>query len=113
MNISFDNIGQVCASFACDDTVQVGDACNMSENNTIKRSGEDQPFLGKVLSIRDGIANVAIRGFATFSFTGSAPSVGYAGFCGDGNGNVVLSNEMEPRLVVCVDNIHKTVTVLL
>ena len=113
MSIVFENIGQVCASFECDGTVQVGEPCNIEKTGIIKRCGEDQPIMGKVLSIKDGIANVAVGGFVTLPYVGTPPMPGYVSLCGDDAGHVCMSSDLPPHFIVANDSVNKTITILL
>ncbi len=113
MIFKFDDIGQVCASFYCDDGVNAGDPCSIVRNRTINTTREDEAFIGKVLSVRNNVASVAVGGFVTLSFTGSAPGTGYANLSGNGNGGIMVCNDGKTYLVVSVDAVNKTATILL
>ncbi len=113
MVISFNDIGQVCASFAFDGTLQVGDPCKISRSATVIKGSEGDAFIGKALAIRDNMASVAVKGCMSFPYTGTMPSAGFAKLTCDGNGGVCINEDGREYLIISVDIINHIVTVML
>jgi len=111
--ISFDDIGQVCVSFHCDNEIAPGSPCSVYRSQTVGFAKANEPFIGKVISYRNNVANVVISGFVTFPYSGSPVSVGYTNLCSDGEGNITANEDGKTYLVVAVDNFKKTATILL
>ena len=107
MNVSFEEIGHISATFATD-SAQVGTLCKMAENGKVAPCEAGNAFCGKVESVRKGFAGVQLHGFAEVAFTGSAPKVGYQILVADGNGGVKVHTAGESYLVVSVDDSTKT-----
>lgn len=113
MDYSYEQIGNVCATFICEDGLEVGNVCLVKENSTVSPCDDDEAFVGAVVSKRDGCAAVTVQGFVTVSYTGSAPVFGYCPLAADGLGGVMFSAGSHEYLVVQVDTTAKTVTFLL
>ncbi len=111
--ITFDDIGQVCASFHCDTDIAPGSACSVSRALTVIPCREDEPFIGKVITCRNNVACVAVSGLTTFSYKGTTPGIGYICLCGDGTGGIEPCSEGKGYWVVSVDPTNHTATVLL
>lgn len=113
MFINFDDIGQVCVTFRGDPNTTVGAPCGLSRERTVELAGEGESFIGKVVSIRKQIANVVVKGFVTLPYSGTAPGVGYVSLAGDGAGAITVCDDGRAYLVVDVDTVNKTATILL
>ena len=113
MVISFNDIGQVCVSFAVDGNLQVGEPCKMSRSSTVIRGAEGDVFIGKVMAVRDNMATIAVKGCTALPYTGNLIPIGYTKLSCDGNGAVCTNAEGKEYLVIAVDPINHMVTVLL
>ena len=113
MSYSYEQIGTVCATFACADNLEVGNVCIVTGNGTVSHCQGDDIFMGVVTSKRDGCAAVTVRGFVTVPYTGMDPICGYTPLAADGNGNLMASDGSYFYHVVHVDTVNKTVTFLL
>lgn len=111
MNVSFQEIGQVCATFS-DAGVSEGQVCKVSPAGVRPCAAGDR-FCGVVLSCRGGYAGVALAGFVQVPYTETAPAVGYAGLSADGAGGVKADAAAQNYLVVKVDTAAKTVCLYL
>ena len=111
MNISFEGIGQWCASFACEELAE-GSAVKMTGNGKVAQCGNGEAFCGVAVAMgRDGKAcSVQLGGFVTLPYSGTAPVIGMGILTGDGQGGVKSGSEGEKRLIVSVDEVAKTVT---
>ena len=113
MFLNYDGIGQVCASFNCNTNITAGAPCTLTTAKTVATAREDEFIFGQVLSVHNGVANVAVKGFMTFRYTGSTPGIGYVPLCGDGAGGISICSDCQSYWVVAVDSVNKTATVLL
>ena len=109
MNASYEEIGQVYATFAAQE-VEAGQVCKVSGNGQVSGCSAGEKFCGVVGSVRGGWAGVQIKGFARVSFTGTAPATGYVQLAADGNGGVKTATGRE-YLVVSVDETAKTAVI--
>lgn len=109
MAISYESIGQVCVT--CNNSsVSSNMPCKIATNNTITACADGNEIHGVVISTRSNIATVAIRGFVTLSYSGTAPTLGYCSLAASTNGKVKVLEGARERLVVHVDTYKKTVT---
>lgn len=113
MYYSYEQIGMVCATFCCDDSVEVGQVCLMSGNDSVSIADDLSNFDGVVVSKRGTCAAVAVRGFVTVPYTGETPYPGSNYLLADGLGGVCAATEGKRYLISHVDSINKTVTFLL
>lgn len=113
MNYSYEQIGTVCATFACADDVKTGEVCRMHSNCCVCRVEEDGAFEGVVMSRRGDCATVAVQGFVTVPYTGTVPPVGYQSLIANELGGVYFDASGNRYLVVDVDETNNTVTFML
>lgn len=112
MNVSFQEIGQVCATFL-GAGVSEGQVCKVAAAGTVRPCAAGDRFCGVVLSRRGGYAGVALAGFVRVPYTGTAPAVGYTGLSADGSGGVKTDAAGQSYLVVEADTATKTVCLYL
>ncbi len=112
MAFSFDQIGQVCATFLDTNDLTVGAPCCCTGNNTVTACQADDRIAGVVVGKQHDLVAVAVRGFVTVPYSGSAPACGFCTLAADGDGNVAVGGT-ETYLVVSVNKINSTVTFLL
>lgn len=114
MKLSYDSIGQWCATFACADVTE-NTVVKLSANGTVAACADGDAFCGTVCSVsHEGDAcSVALGGMITVPYTGTAPAVGYAGLSADGTGGVKADSAGRSRLVADVNEADKTVTFVL
>ncbi len=106
MNVSFEEIGQVYATFQAQNAAE-GQVCKMSGNGKVTGCGQGEKFCGLVDSVRGDYAGVLVRGFVKVAYSGTAPAVGYAELVADGNGGIMTGSGRE-HLVVSVDERTQT-----
>ncbi len=104
MSISFQGMGEQLVSFEAG-TVTAGAPVSMSANGKVADSGNGDAFIGVAIHRSDdGFAAVQLGGFATLSYSGTAPGLGWQSMAADGNGGVkAVSEDGRPCLVVSVD----------
>ena len=116
MGISYDGIGEWCATFGCG-KVKEGDVVKVSANGSADVCGAGDSFCGVVRAIaRDGKAcSVQLGGLVRVPYSGeTAPAVGWNLLAADGNGGVsVVTSGGHSYLAVEVDTTGKTMTIML
>ncbi len=108
MNVSFEEIGRISASFAAD-SATAGHVCAMSANGKVAACADGGSFIGVVETFRSGVAGVQLHGFVELPYTGTAPTLGYATLAANGSGGVKTAQSGRSCLVICVDTAAKTV----
>jgi len=111
MSVSFEGVGQVCATFLGSDVAE-GSVVKLTGNGTVGPCGAGDPFCGAVLCRKDDACTVQVCGFVTVGYSGTAPAVGWTALCADGNGGVKAGGDRQMP-VADVDTAAKTVTILL
>ena len=115
MRVSFDGIGQVCATFL-GSGLSEGQVVRMSGNGTAGACWDGEGFCGAAICCKDDACTVQVRGFVTVRYSGAAPGTGQASLCGNGQGGVRTAagaDEGTQCLVVDVDAAANAVTILL
>ena len=113
MNISFEGVGQVCATFLGSGLTD-GQVVKMTDNCTVGACGADDSFCGVAMCCKDDACTVQVSGFVSVSYTGTAPTLGWCGLAADGKGGVKkTANDGVARLVTDVDTTAKIVTIML
>ena len=105
MNVAFDGIGRISASFVAE-TGERGMVCKMAANGKVAPCADGDAFIGVVEGVRKGIAGVQLHGFAEVDYTGTAPALGYANLAANGNGGVKVLSGGRVHLVVSVDTVR-------
>ena len=93
MEISFEGIGQVAATFAVDGEIQPGMTAVLTGNGTVGLGKAGDAPCGKVLSVKGGMAAVQIAGMAEVAYTGTAPIIGWGMVAADGTGKIKTAAE--------------------
>ena len=114
MSVSFDGVGQVCATFL-GAGIQEGQAVKVSGRGAAAPCGDGESFCGAAVCCRDDACTVQVGGFVTVGYSGDMPEPGTASLCANGEGGVRAAGESAGRacLVVDADAAAKTVTILL
>lgn len=100
MSISFEGVGQVCATF-WGESLTEGHVVKITENGTVGPCAAG-----------DACA-VQVSGFVTVGYSGDAPALGRVCLAADGNGGVKSAGDGVACLAADVDTTAKTVTILL
>ena len=113
MKVSFEGIGQWCATFAGADVAE-GSLVKISGPGTVAACGAGDAFCGVAVCGGGDACTVQLGGFATVPYSGTtAPGVGLAVLAGDGAGGVKTATSGVSCWVVDKDETAKTVTILL
>ena len=111
MSVSFNGVGQVCATFLGGGITE-GHVVKLTGNGTVGACKAGDPFCGVALCSRDDACTVQVCGFVTVGFSGAAPEAGWSALCADGNGGVKAGGDRKVT-IVNVDEAAKSVTILL
>ncbi len=123
MSVSFEGVGQVCATFLGGKLTE-GQVVKLTGNGTVGACAAGDSFIGAAICCKDDACTVQVGGFVTVSYSGTAPTAGWCVLTADGNGGVkaaAASEAAEDEVaesgrmlpVVAVDTTAKTVTILL
>ena len=117
MDICFEGVGQVAATFQVDGAaaVQPGMAVVLTGSGSVGLGTAGNAPCGVVLGgVRGGAAAVQIGGVATVGYSGTAPAVGWKALACDGEGGVktVTTGGLQ-CLVLAVDTTAKTAVIKL
>lgn len=112
MKLSYDSIGQWCATFACGEGAAENQAVKLSAPGTVTPCADGDAFCGAVTSVAHGGGACAVQlgGMVTLAYSGAAPAAGYTALSADGKGGVKTDPAGRVRLVADVDDAAKTVT---
>lgn len=111
--VSFEEIGQVAATFYAAAGVSTGDVAKLSADSTVSACAAGDAFCGVALYGGEGFANVQIGGFARLKCADTAVKPGWQPLAADGNGGVKRADGAHEYLVVCVDTAESAATVCL
>lgn len=123
MSVSFEGVGQVCATFLGGKLTE-GQVVKLTGSGTVGACAAGDSFIGAAICCKDDACTVQVGGFVTVSYSGAAPAAGWCVLTADGNGGVkaaAASEAAEDKAaesgrmlpVVGVDTTAKTVTILL
>ena len=113
MNVAFDGIHEVVATFNAASTVKPDQVVKISANGTVAGCSAGDGFCGLALSVRDNAAAVQIGGFMTVSCASGCPSLGRVTLAADGNGGVKTASTGTSALVVATDSANLTAVIYL
>ena len=94
--ISFEDIGNLMATFYAEEGVQDGQVVKMTGNGTVGPCGEGDAFCGVAGMPRAGIAGVQVGGFVKVPAT-MPMSVGMVGLVADGKGRKLATPKRKSR----------------
>ena len=102
MNISYEEIGALRVTFPAGGC-EAGKVCKIDTSGSAAACVSGDKFCGVVESVSGSTAGVQIHGFAKVSYTGTAPSCGFANLAANGAGGVAVNSNGRSYLVVKVD----------
>ena len=113
MSVSFDGVGQVCATFL-GSGLSEGQVVRMAGNGTVCACGGGESFCGVTLCCKDDACTVQVGGFLSVGYSGTAPDLGWVTLAADGLGGVKTAAGGGVRCLAAeVDAAAKTVTIML
>ncbi len=113
MNVAFDGIGAVMATFLTEEDVTGGEVVKVTANGTVGLCSEGDAFFGVALVPTDGAAAVQVSGFMTVHCDSGVPALGYVTLCADGNGGIKTAASGTAVQVVAVDETNLTAVIYL
>lgn len=113
MKISMNGYGENTATFRTDGIVCTSHTVKMTDNFTVAPCEAGDAFIGQAVNERNEYACVQLGGYVTFTFTGTAPTVGYCALAADGNGGVTAADGAREYLVTDVDTAKNMVGLIL
>ena len=116
MDICFEGIGQMVATFAAEEALTPGMAVTLKESGTVGLGGGNDAVCGVTVGAeRGGAVAVQIGGVVKVRYSDSAaPTVGYAALTCDGEGKVTAGGGNGAScLVLAVDTKEKTAVIKL
>ena len=116
MDICFEGIGQMVATFATEKTLAPGRAVTLKDSGTVKLGeGGGSPLCGVTVGAeRNGAVAVQIGGVVEVKYSGTKPTVGWQKLACDAEGNVTTNGgDGVSCLVLAVDEGGKTAVIKL
>lgn len=113
MKISMKGYGENTATFNTDGIVCVSHPVKITDNYTVSPCTSGDSFAGVAVNVKNEIACVQLDGFATVTYSGTAPTTGYCTLVADGNGGIKVSADGREYLVVDVDTVNKTAGIII
>lgn len=109
--ISFDDIGNVMATFYADQGVEDGQVVKVTANGTVGPCEQGDAFCGVAGQVRKGAVAVQVGGFMQVNITGQV-GLGHVKLAADGKGGVQAAEDGVQALVVQVEQDGKAVICL-
>ena len=113
MNISFEGIGQVAATFLTEEELQAGMAVAVTGDSTVGTGADGADLCGVVLAAKGGTAAVQVSGTVKTAYSGTKPGLGWVGLAVDGAGKVKTADDGVKCLILSVDDGEGTVVIKL
>ena len=113
MDICFEGIGQVAATFQVDgETAEPGMAVTLTDYGTVSLGSDGDAPCGVLLGgVRGGAAAVQIGGVAKVNYSGTVPGAGWQELACDGKGGVKTAASGLKCLVLAVDKGDSTAVI--
>lgn len=116
MNLSANGFLAASLTFQSESEITTGTPVVLSDNFTVAAADEGDAFCGVLLSCRDNLCCVQLKGAVTLPYSGTAPEVGTALLAADGEGGVAAADAEDGGttvLILAVDTTASTVTCIL
>ena len=114
-HVSFEEIGAVVATFACNGLIDGGKVVKLSGNGEVATCMADDVFCGVALADSTDYVGVQVKGFVTVNYAGTSEALplGYNALVADATGGIAVKAGGVTCLVVSVDIATKTATIYL
>jgi hypothetical protein len=112
MNVSYEGVGYLAATFPAGSCV-AGQVCKLGVLGMCEKCNEGDAFCGVVDAVENLRAAVQIEGFAQVSYTGTAPTRGYAKLSSNGKGGVKVDSNGKEYLVAAINTDEAKITIKL
>ena len=116
MNICFEGIGEVAATFCVEEGTELtaGQAVTLVSDGTVGLGADGGALCGVVICAEeDGCAAVQVSGMGKAGYTGTAPVIGWNVLAVDGAGKIKTGETGVNCMVVSVDTEAKTAVIKL
>lgn len=113
MNLTFNGLNEVVATFNCPSQIQVGDVVTLIANDTVSKAAANNELIGTCVSKNGVIVGVMLHGVAELDYTGTAPTLGYNKLLTDGSNKIKIEETGRPCLVLSVNTANLKATILL
>ena len=110
MNVSYEEIGRVAATFP-QNGCTAGQVCKINSSGTVVPCASGDKFIGVVEGVRNGFAGVQVEGFVRVPSSGSF-GTGFLQLCADGEGGAMIGAGRE-YLVISWDPVTETIVIKL
>ena len=91
----------------------VGEPVTISAANTAKASAEGDNFAGILINQRNGCGAVQVEGYASVTYTGTAPALGRTNVCANGSGGIKTGTTGRTVLVLNVNEENSTAEIIM
>lgn len=112
MSVSFNGFNKKILTFKTETEIEDGVPVKLSEYEKVAPCSDGDAFCGFAENAEDGYVSVQLTGAVTASYSGTAPTVGYAKLVSNGGG-VKTSTSGREYLVLAVDETAATVTFIM
>lgn len=113
MQLSSNGFMQQTLTMECASALAAGTPVKLTDTYTVAAAGNNDAFCGVVLSCRDTVCAVQLKGSVTLPYSGDAPAVGFATLACDADGKVKTAQNGTNVLIVAVDTSASVVTFIL
>ena len=106
MNICFEGIGEVVATFCVEDGAELtaGQAVALVGDGEVGMGADGDVLCGVVIHAEeDGCAAVQVGGMCKVNYAGAAPAIGWTGIAVDGTGKIKTAEDGVKCMVISVD----------
>lgn len=101
--ISLKGFMEQTVTLLADESVENGALVSMIENNKVTKAADGDSFIGVAASCSDSAAAITVKGYTEATYSGTAPSLGFAKLVADANGGVKSSEDGRDVIVITVD----------
>ena len=113
MNIASKGFAEQALSMQCASDIAAGTPVKLTDNYTVAAASANDAFCGVVLSCRDKLCAVQLKGSVTLPYSGTAPTVGAGILAAAADGKVKAAESGTNVLILAVDTTAGTVTCIL
>ena len=113
MTIASKGFAQQVLTMQSASAIAAGSPVKLTDNYTVAAAAADDAFCGVVLSCRDNLCAVQLKGSVTLPYSGTAPTVGVATLAAAADNKVKSAESGTTVLILAVDTTASTLTCIL
>ena len=113
MNIASKGFAEQILTLQSASAITAGVPVKLTDNYTVAAASADDAFCGVLLSCRDNLCAVQLKGSITMPYSGTAPTVGAGILAAAADGKVTAAESGTSVLILAVDTTASTVTFIL